>query len=302
MKARTLDNKGNVMSKSREYIVVCLAFLALFLSGCQAEKKNLSQIQASRHADSHVANDNDVYFHPFFEQSLSKPHFDERPEKRYGTPPRISPLPEKMLMIEPVTLTIETRLKNKSHSIKSIRKVTRSANRIHLNNLSQGHQWFFIQNQKDPRRFFGQLVDVNEKVILEYHESDLADAGIGHGWSDIVGMGVPLATIQQMQPTNQTEEKFGITFQKYISLSNEEQTQERVPSEIWWSERHFLPLRITSHDGSFLQEIVSINTKIDVSLLEDPRERYLAYVSIDKADWKSCDTNHYGLPRVKHNH
>lgn len=285
--------------KTREMKAICLACLVILLAGCQSGLSVQEQANLAHDSPSFHNHERHCHPHPFWEQSVSRPVFGERPGKRYGAPPEIPDLPDGLERLEPATLIIDTHI---SHGIRIntvTRKVTRTADRVHVENLAGRQQWLFVRNPLDPRRVFGQLIDNQEQAILEYHESDLADADVGYGWADILGMGIPTSLMDELHPTDQTEEKYGMVFRKYVPAAVSEGAQKNVPQEIWWSETHYLPLRVVDHNGALRQEITSVNGKIDPSLLEDPRVRHNAYVVVDKADWKSCDTNHYGLPRVK---
>ena len=285
-----------------EMLVICLACLVVFLSGCHPGLSAREQVQLTDMEDSLKNHEQDYHPHPFWEQSVSRPVFGERPDKRYGGPPEIPDLPDAIDDIEPVTLTVATHIRHGDQLRTVTRKVTRTANCMHIENPAAEQQWLFMQNPVDRRRVFAQLVDSHERAILEYHESDLADAGLGHGWADIFGLGMPASLIADFQPTEQTTETFGIVFRRYVPNSAPDSTDKNQPREIWWSDKYYLPLRVVDRDGVLRQEITSIDESIDPTFLGDARKRYIAYAVVDKADWKSCDTNHYGLPRVASEH
>lgn len=288
--------------ETREMKVICLVCFVVFLAGCHLGLPAREQAQLTDKDDSFNNHEQDYHPHPFWEQSVSRPVFGERPDKSYGGPPEIPDLPDAMDDIEPVTLTVATHIRHGDQLRTVTRKVTRTANRMHIENSAAEQQWLFMQNPVDRRRVFAQLVDSHERAILEYHESDLADAGLGHGWADIFGLGIPASLVEDYLPTEQSLEKYGVVFRKYVPNFTPDSTKKNLPREIWWSDTHYLSLRVVDHDGALRQEITSMHGSFDPILLKDARERYVAYVVVDKADWKSCDTNHYGLPRVASEH
>ena len=280
----------------KQNLIFCVAGLTLVLAGCQAAKQQVAVSPADEAALEHSR---DYHPHPFLEFSVTKPVFGERPEKRYGMPPAIPTLPEQLSKVEPLTLTIETRSNPGGSSQVALRSVTRSATRIHVADRVGERQWLFSQNPVDPQRVFGQLIDHHEQAILEYHESDLADARIGNGWADIATTGIPLSVVAEMTATGQVEKKFGIVFHQYVPAADTEEHSGRAPQELWWSDSHYLPLRVISQDGTLQQEIIALSREVDTLLLQQPAQRYTAYAVVDKADWKSCDTNHFGLAQPK---
>ncbi|MBW2519789.1 MAG: hypothetical protein JRD88_05475 [Deltaproteobacteria bacterium] len=283
---------------TREMMVICLAGLVVFLAGCHPGLSARVEAQLADKDDSFKNHEQDYHPNPFWEQSVSRPVFGERPGKRYGAPHEIPDIPDAIDDIEPMTLTVASHTWHGDQLRTVTQQVTRTANRMHIENPAAEQQWLFMQNPVDRRRVFAQLVDSHEMAILEYHESDLADAGLGHGWADIFGLGVPASVIEDFRPTGESLEKYGIVFRKYVPKPSTVSTRKNLPQEIWWSESHYLPLRVVDRDGDLRQEITFMQGSVDSTLLKDAGKRYASYVVVDKTDWKSCDTNHYGLPRL----
>lgn len=277
-------------------IYLGMTLLIIFLTGCQTGHIKTSTVDMS---DEHQAHSRDYHPHPFWESSYQIPDFGKRPEKRYGSPPAIPDLPDGLESLEPVTVAYGTHFSQGEKLPLEIRTFTRTSSRIQVDNSLTEQQWLFTQNPIDHRRFFGQLADHHEKAILEYHESDLGDAGIGYGWADIVTAGIPLESLKSFQPTGESEEKFGITFDRYLLTEEKQNGQSHLANELWWSDSHYLPLRVVAKNGIVLHEIIDLQTSVNESQLEDLAKRYPEYLVVDKADWKSCDP---GLAKYHEDH
>ncbi len=229
--------------------------------------------------------------HPFWEESLRKPTLNSRQGRRYGEPPPIPEVTPAMEQLPAMTITAEIKHQNGDSIHHFTRIITRTKNRLHVNYKQQGQEWLFTQNPVDGRRAFGQLIDYQNSVILDYPDSDLADAGVGNGWSEIMAMGIPLSFIKRLQPTGKSEEKYGIVFKQYIRKDSNVSENKQM-NELWWSSAYFLPLRIVRDNGSWIQELTAIRFEINQDVLQSPHSRFPTYSSFDKADWKSCDANH----------
>jgi hypothetical protein len=65
---------------------------------------------------------------------------------------------------------------------------------------------FFLRNPLDRQRITGPLIDHHKRVVLEFHESDLANARLVRGWAEVITMGVSLDHLEKMHPTGESRE------------------------------------------------------------------------------------------------
>ncbi len=50
-----------------------------------------------------------------------------------------------------------------------------------------GPDWLFVRNPVDPRRVSATMIDHRARLLVEYDESELRNAGIARGWADVAG-------------------------------------------------------------------------------------------------------------------
>ena len=130
---------------TREMLAICLTCLVVFLAGCDSGLSAREQTQLAAKDDSFKNHKQDYQPHPFWEQSVSRPVFGERPGKRYGAPPEIPELPDSIDDIEQVTLTVATHTRHGDQLRTVTRKVTRTANRMHIENPAAEQQWLLCK-------------------------------------------------------------------------------------------------------------------------------------------------------------
>ena len=66
-------------------------------------------------------------------------------------------------------------------------KIRRTVDRIHLS--SNGREWLFERNPRDPRRVSGTLIDHAAKALIFHDESDLRNMLGINGWADALNLG-----------------------------------------------------------------------------------------------------------------
>ena len=97
-------------------------------------------------------------------------------------------LPSDADRIAPETLDIvarDQRIEAGQQGLKE--RITRTVDRIHLS--SNGREWLFERNPRDPRRVSGTLIDHAAKALIFHDESDLRNMlGMG-GWADALKLG-----------------------------------------------------------------------------------------------------------------
>lgn len=280
-------NKRNISA----YILAVSLIIMMAGCGITSQTSGTTTVEISQDNNKLSRHQQEYHPHPFWEESLRKPTLSSRKGRRYGEPPAIPEVTTGMDKLPAMTITAEIKRQNKNTTHHFIRIITRTKNRLHVSYKQQGQEWLFTRNPVDGRRAFGQLIDHPNSVILDYPDSDLADAGVGNGWSEIITMGIPQDFIKKLQPTGKTETRYGIVFKQYIRKNSNVSANKQV-DEIWWNSKYFLPLRIIRDNGSWIQELTAIRFEINQDVLQAPHSRFPTYSSFDKADWKSCDANH----------
>jgi len=171
---------------------------------------------------------------------------------------------------------------------KVVHILTRSRNRIH-SRLTGGvdWEWLFLQNGADPRRVSGSQINHNERVILEYFESDLRNTGMGRGWVDVLNPGLDYSLINELSPTEETTDFAGVSFRKLVPS----EPREDGVLEIWWSDELLVPLRVVRQAGAVTRthELTKLTRGVEAELLIEPQRRFPDYAIVDiadYADWK----------------
>jgi hypothetical protein len=192
-------------------------------------------------------------------------------------------VPEHFEALEPVLVKITVRIESENAYVESVRSVIRTRERVYVDYQGHGQEWLFLRNPLDARRVTGYLVDHQERAVLHFYQSDLANASIVRGWRDVITMGV---SIDGLRATGEIQRYHGITFERYISKGSLNEEEPQV--EVWWSVEQALPWKIsrTNAKGSWVQEIVELGRSFDSTLLEEPARRYPEYKGLDVVDWR----------------
>jgi hypothetical protein len=192
-------------------------------------------------------------------------------------------VPEHFEDLEPVLAKITVRIESENASVESVRLVIRTLDRVYVDYQGQGQEWLFLRNPLDARRVSGHLVDHQERAVLHFYQSDLANAPIVRGWNDVITMGI---SIDALRATGEIQWHHGITFERYVSKGSVNEEEPQV--EVWWSAEQALPWKIsrTNAKGSWVQEIVELSRSFDSTLLEEPARRYPEYKALDVVDWR----------------
>jgi hypothetical protein len=192
-------------------------------------------------------------------------------------------VPEHFEALEPVLVKITVRIESENAYVESVRSVIRTRERVYVDYQGHGQEWLFLRNPLDARRVTGYLVDHQERAVLHFYQSDLANASIVRGWRDVITMGV---SIDGLRATGEIQRYHGITFERYISKGSLNEEEPQV--EVWWSVEQALPWKIsrTNAKGSWVQEIVELGRSFDSTLLEEPARRYPEYKALDVVDWR----------------
>jgi hypothetical protein len=164
--------------------------------------------------------------------------------------------------------------------------VTRSQTRIVIR--MGDDEWHFNQNAVDPRRAEGQRVLHQQRLILDYSESDLVDAGFGRDWGRLMGIGVDPEMLRAMQSTGQTDSK-GIACESFVAADPSFAVQE-----ICWNHEGWFParLRIGSGKTSQLRIATEVSCDPDPRLTASAKSAWPDYAEMDLTDWREEDHAH----------
>jgi hypothetical protein len=162
--------------------------------------------------------------------------------------------------------------------------ITRAAHRAHvkLGTQPEAPEWLFVQNQVDPRRVSGSLIDHSKRAILEHDDTALRNSGISRGWADVVGLGVDPQLLASLTAAPTQHELGGFSFQERRAS-----TAASALREVWWNEQLCLPLRVVAGTSERLvtTNVVKLDLKTNEELLRDPRQRFPSYQVVDAIDW-----------------
>lgn len=203
--------------------------------------------------------------------------------------PGLPALPPDLDSRPPVILELVVKTETERGIVESRREVHRDREHLEIRFPDSGQVWHFLRNPRDPRRTWARLVDPSKRMILEYQEVDLIDAGIARGWRDVFTLGVSPDSFRPLRPGGRKEERGGLTFTQWVPV-DPSTTEVR---ELWWNEEHLLPLRIvrqTGH-GTWTQEIRELRQVAGPLLLVDPVRSHADYELMDMVDWRE---EHHG--------
>jgi hypothetical protein len=181
-----------------------------------------------------------------------------------------------------VTLELETTRLGASGSVTRHEDVARTADRLHIRLTGEGVEWLFVRNPLDERRVSATLVDHRQHVIIEYAESELRSSGIARGWADVACLGIGVETLQRLEPTGRTLNRFGFDFAELSAREG-----ESVPvREVWWNGEAALPLRVSRDGAGPRVDVRALRPGVDRERLSEPRQRFSEYALMDIADYR----------------
>lgn len=206
------------------------------------------------------------------------------PTRRTPTAPPAAPpaLPPGAERVAPVTLETLIRRQPAAGRVQTLRQtITRTSDRVHVA-ASDGREWLFERNVRDPRRVFGSLIEHASRAIVVYDESDLRNMLGLRGWANVLALGFDLDLLSGLEPTTQMRTISGIRFARYAT-----ERKDAVIPEVWWSVDQIFPSGFVTADGSgstrFSVERVRVG--VDAGVLRAPISRFPTYHVFDLADW-----------------
>ena len=213
------------------------------------------------------------------------------------------PLPRMLEEVNTITILAEVTIHTEQGDKQFVRDITRARDRMHVAYRHQGQEWLFIRNPFDHRRAIGELADHRNQTIFTYYESDLADAGVGSGWRDVMTLGFPLDALAFMKKTGKKVTRAGMVFEQ--SVRDDTVQTPGIPNEVWWNDTNLLPLiivRTLPEGGIWRQELTRIEPGGDPQFLMSPGQRFQTYIRMDKADWADSEPVESGTAIVsEHN-
>lgn len=194
-------------------------------------------------------------------------------------PPELPPGAEG---VSPVTVEAMIRREPVVGRARTVRQtITRAADRVHVA-ASDGSEWLFERNLRDPRRVSGSFVDHAARAIVVYDESDLRTAlGLG-GWASVLALGFDPESMTRMKPSGQSRTLGGIRFAHHVADREDAGTRE-----VWWSDDQILPSEFVTTDvtGSIRFSVESVRVGADAAVFRAPASRFPGYRVYELADW-----------------
>ena len=225
------------------------------------------------------------------EAATRKPELPQRKSAPRGPIPPLPDVPEHFDTLAPITAKFVIRYSAGDTSREFTHVVARTPNRVYVAFEGQGQEWLFLRNPVDGRRVTGQLIDHHQKAVLEFHESDLANAHVVGGWADVMTLGISLGQLEKMHATGESQVHQGIAFERYVGKTADERTSQ---VEVWWSAEYALPWKIrrTMAQGEWVQELIALGRNVDQAFLKDPLKRFSEYATMDVVDWREESHGH----------
>jgi hypothetical protein len=159
--------------------------------------------------------------------------------------------------------------------------ITRSAERVHIA-ASDGSEWLFERNVRDPRRVLGSLINHASRAIVLYDESDLRTALGLQGWASVLTMGFDPESLTSLKRSGESRTLGGVTFSQYVSDREDASTRE-----VWWSDEQIFPSEFVAADatGTTRFSVDSVRPGADEVLFQAAASRFPAYRVFELADW-----------------
>ena len=189
------------------------------------------------------------------------------------------PVPAAAETLTAVTMTVRSGVVGRGMTTQI---VTRTRDRVRRVVEGEDKEWLFVRNPVSPDRASGFLVDHRAKQIVEYDDTSLLTRQGLRGWADVIAMRFDPRLLPTLQATGRSERRHRAEFRQFVSRSPD---QPGVV-EVWWSEPHLLPLRLTVREGRVLlsAEIVGLVPESDSAALELPARRFPDYHALDVDD------------------
>ena len=183
--------------------------------------------------------------------------------------------------VTPLTLRASVRRQLVGGRVQTLQQtIARTADRVHI--ASNGREWLFERNPRDPRRVSASLVEHHSKAIVLYEESDLRMMLGIRGWADVLVLGFDMHALNAYKRARTVRTVGGIRFTRYVRNEGNSPT-----ADVWWSDEHFLASSFATVNtgGSTQFSIEHIRAGVDATLLQPPSARFHAYRVFDLADW-----------------
>ena len=204
-----------------------------------------------------------------------------------SAPAAVAPpsVPEGADVLPALTFSVTTTWVGPLAGGRSVQRVTRTTDRIHIMLEGTGKEWLFERNPLDRRRVSGYLVDHQSRRILAHQEADLRVEHRLRGWADALIMRFDPVELPRLRRTSQREVVLGATFTRHVA---QDRAREGV-LEVWWSEALLLPLRLTARERGVVvttavDEVEEVEHAQTQPVLADPRMRFPDYETLDVSD------------------
>lgn len=193
-------------------------------------------------------------------------------------------LPPVLVGVPALTLELEVGRRDGDRTVVQRKTFTRTSDRVHVSTGSHSPEWLFVQNPVDRRRVSATMIDHANRILIEYDESELRNAGLGRGWADVVSFGVGPEALAELEPTGRHEWAHGARFGEKSAANG----AKRPIAGFWWSDELAAPLRMSTGEAGARFELItrSLRLEADPRLVTDPRVRHPTYAVMDVADYR----------------
>lgn len=200
-------------------------------------------------------------------------------------PPAPPALPGTALTLVPLTLELRT-VGGDAGAAGGTRRITRTRDRVHVR-IDARREWLYVRNPVDARRVTGFLVDHTDRVIVVYEESDLRNQLGIRGWLDVITLGVDYGALAPAatRATSEIRTAHGRAF-----VRRGARTPDGTRTSIWWNDDDLLALDTAGGPTAGgaptpRTTLVSIEPRVDDTLLAPLLTRFPTYHQVDYADW-----------------
>lgn len=159
-------------------------------------------------------------------------------------------------------------------------RFSRSDRCFYQGDPAKAWEWLFSRNPVAPERVSGCRAEHGRKLLVQFSDAELADAGIGREWGRLAGLGIAPGELAELEQTGERLERFGLFFEHYAGRPG------GAIEEVWWNAELRLPARarFASGEARLELELLELERAARAVELTPFEERFPAYSLVDRAD------------------